>query len=61
MSKQIELLRARRLVPLLLTQTTGAFVLPHREMFPRRQALPHQACSHCLTGLRRSHSSSSIS
>jgi hypothetical protein len=25
MSKQIELLRARRLVPLLLTQTTGAF------------------------------------
>jgi hypothetical protein len=36
-------------------------VLPHREMFPRRQALPHQACSHCLTGLRRSHSSSSSS
>ena len=24
-------------------------VLPHRGMFPRRQALPHQACSRCLT------------
>jgi hypothetical protein len=23
-------------------------VLPHRRMFPRRQALPHQACSRCL-------------
>jgi len=23
-------------------------VLPHRGMFPRRQALPHQACSRCL-------------
>jgi hypothetical protein len=23
-------------------------VLPHRGMFPRRQALPHQACSCCL-------------
>ena len=22
--------------------------LPHRGMFPRRQALPHQACSRCL-------------
>src|SRR5206468_9793207 len=34
-------------------------VLPHREMFPRRRALPHQACSRCLAGLRPSHSSSS--
>jgi adenylate cyclase len=25
-----------------------ALVLPHRGMFPRRQALPHQACSRCL-------------
>src|SRR6267143_662876 len=25
-----------------------AFVLPHRGMFPRRQALPHQVCSRCL-------------
>ena len=24
-------------------------VLPHRGMFPRLQALPHQACSRCLT------------
>ena len=23
-------------------------VLPHRGMFPRRQALPHQVCSRCL-------------
>src|SRR5689334_6710449 len=36
-------------------------VLPHREMFPTRQALPHQACSRCLIGLRPGHSSSSIS
>ena len=28
----------------------AARVLPHRRMFPRRQALPHQACSRCLTG-----------
>src|SRR5258708_846343 len=26
----------------------AAYVLPHRGMFPRRQALPHQACSRCL-------------
>jgi hypothetical protein len=25
-----------------------SLVLPHRGMFPRRQALPHQACSRCL-------------
>jgi adenylate cyclase len=24
-------------------------VLPHQRMFPRRRALPHQACSRCLT------------
>ena len=40
--------------------STLTAVLPHREMFPTRQALPHQACSRCLTGLRPGHSSSSI-
>src|ERR1700747_484518 len=36
------------------------YLLPPREMFPTRQAFPHQACSRCLTGLRPGHSSSSI-
>jgi cation diffusion facilitator CzcD-associated flavoprotein CzcO len=30
------------------TTIDEACVLPHRGMFPRRQALPHQACSRCL-------------
>jgi aryl-alcohol dehydrogenase-like predicted oxidoreductase len=42
-------------------QTGWEDVLPHRRMFPRRQALPHQTCSRCLTVLRPSRSSSSIS
>jgi hypothetical protein len=48
-----------------LVKVQGTFpwhhVLPHRRMFPRRQALPHQTCSRCLTVLRPSRSSSSIS
>ena len=29
-------------------------VLPHRRMFPRSRALPHQPCSRCLTDLAAS-------
>jgi transposase-like protein len=32
-------------------------VLPHRRMFPRRRALPHQACSRCPLILGPSRSS----
>ena len=39
--------RLRALLP-IARQSGLERVLPHRGMFPRRQALPHQVCSRCL-------------
>jgi len=39
--------RLRALLP-IARRSGWENVLPHRGMFPRRQALPHQVCSRCL-------------
>jgi len=41
--------KGRGFVQLTGRDNYTTFVLPHQRMFPRRRALPHQACSRCLT------------